>query len=230
MSILTMVLHRKLSWLILALPVLLGAQTCAPTEGSPDFGTLLRMRALRVGIAEYVADHGRFPDSLDELCPEPEVCRHFPPEGQPVDAWGNRVIYERSGGEYELRSIGRDKQPYTADDLVLSPAQEQRQITVAAGCYQIALPWWRQFPGERLLLDTVQVGPGLYRVEPTVSGSNGRWWAMGGDSVMVTWAHGPRVTDMMLHHTDSALVGRWAVSGETSRSRTRRVVATRIPC
>lgn len=224
-----MVSHRKQSWLILAFPVLLSAQTCAPTEGSAEFGTLLRMRALRVGIAE-VADRGRLPDSLDELCPQSEECRHFPPEGQPLDAWGNRVIYERDGGQYELRSMGRDGQPYTADDLVLSPAQEQRQIAAAAGCYQIAVPWWRQFPGDTLVLDTVQVGPGLYRVEPTVGGSEGRWWPMGGDSVMVTWAHGPRVTDMVFHHTDTALAGFWTASGDVSRSKTRRVVATRTPC
>lgn len=226
----TTIANRPLKLLTLVMPALLGAEMCAPADGSPELGTLLKMRELLVAIAEFEVSYERFPNTLDELCTDPESCSFSLNDEQFLDAWGNRLGYNLAKGQYELRSTGQDGAPYTPDDLILSPAQETRQLASASGCYLVALPLWESFPGDRLVLDTTQVHPGLYRASPSIGGRDGRWWPMGGDSLMVTWAHGPQVTDAVLHHTDTTLAGFWKASSEGFSSTDRHVTASRVPC
>lgn len=84
----------------------------------PDPGdrTWIRLHGLRMIVREFVREHGRLPELLRELMPEPGTewidYRY--------DGWGNPIRYVRKGQDFELVSAGADGVFGTKDDLVAS--------------------------------------------------------------------------------------------------------------
>jgi hypothetical protein len=64
--------------------------------------TLDYMEHVRTRVVQHRAKHGRPPASLTELDPQ---APHF------KDAWGNDLVYEVAGLNFELRSLGADGRP-----------------------------------------------------------------------------------------------------------------------
>ena len=76
--------------------------------------TQMNMRSIQQEILVYMSDHGRAPESLEQLPQRSRIIAQNP------DAWGTRIRYRRiSDQSFELISAGRDKEFNTQDDVVL---------------------------------------------------------------------------------------------------------------
>lgn len=96
----------------LLLPRLGGAQDKAKVrEAKIQIGQLVNALSL------YYSDCGRYPQALQGLLNKDDSCSNWGPEpyykakGQDTsikDPWGNDYVYEASGGEYTVKSLGKD--------------------------------------------------------------------------------------------------------------------------
>jgi hypothetical protein len=74
-------------------------------------------------IAEFACLRGRPPDSIAELraahvAEDRDSATNWLGDRVWQDAWERPILYQRRGQGYEVRSVGRDGRPGTADDLV----------------------------------------------------------------------------------------------------------------
>jgi len=95
---------------------LLALAGCSETHIEPDRSAMLRddLETLRAALARYEADHGRAPESLDEMVRPDAEGHHYLPGGTPMtfDPWGRRYEYELGpDGRPRVRSLGRDGVP-----------------------------------------------------------------------------------------------------------------------
>lgn len=188
-----------------------------------------RMAALRQVIAQYVQTRGQLPGTLQEICRD-GVPRPLMPASQDLqglrDGWGRPFVYRQIGGEYELRSLGADGEPETADDLVFRPSWERAWFLAASGCYTTDFARWPEFQGAVLVLDTVSVYPGAYVLEPSPYPYRGLWRAPARDSLVLEWAEVHSIARMWLRREGDALRG----LAERPGYRSRKIVATRTIC
>jgi general secretion pathway protein G len=101
---------------------ILATLVIARVVGRSDEARVKTTKALLVSVAGqldiFKLNHGRYPDSLDELMHAPSWLQDpktFPPEGYlrelPVDAWSNKLIYRKgtaANKPFELLSYGAD--------------------------------------------------------------------------------------------------------------------------
>lgn len=200
--------------------------TRAPTGAA----SIANMRMLGTAVEVFRSAEGQLPETLQEICTNSRACEHLVPEGM-VDEWRMPVRYSRNSSDYVLQSAGPDRRFDTADDLVVSTAYRREMVQRLAGCYAISVPWWNEFPGEKLLLRREPKGSDSYVLLPEVYGAAGAWRPISGDSVELTWIHGVAVTRMVLRGSpDGSLHGWWRAGGEYRSSRTRQVTAQRVAC
>jgi hypothetical protein len=76
--------------------------------------TYVRLSNLQFAVSRYVAERGDLPENLGEVLPQ------GPPAAFTRDAWDGEILFTVRGTDYELRSLGPDRQPNTPDDLVLT--------------------------------------------------------------------------------------------------------------
>ncbi len=71
-----------------------------------------KMANLKLPVLSYRNQHGKLPDSLDQLLEPSEKNMNEPyidNEGELNDAWGNRMLYEKlSSSKYDIISLGAD--------------------------------------------------------------------------------------------------------------------------
>lgn len=78
---------------------------------------------LKSGLETYRLEVGSYPSTLDALYEQPsdlaDPSKWMRVLKEPVkpDPWGNAYEYSLNGAEYELRSLGPDKQSGTEDDI-----------------------------------------------------------------------------------------------------------------
>ena len=80
---------------------------------NPDLRTWNRLWALRNWIRRYQTNHGALPERIEDFL--------TPGHGGldlEHDAWGNAIVYVRTGETFELRAIGKDGRRGTGDDMV----------------------------------------------------------------------------------------------------------------
>jgi general secretion pathway protein G len=94
------------------------------TEEAKRKATMATIQSIRLGIAEYEMDRGKFPESLGDLV-NGEV-HYLDQESVPVDAWGNEFRYNLKGDLVKVRSAGTDGVFDTEDDIE-TPGQEDRR-------------------------------------------------------------------------------------------------------
>jgi len=99
------------------------ADTIAPIgTGTELLLTRERLALIDDWIRAAIARDGEAPTSLDAVRPpEADAARYVPLDRFLRDGWGREIDYEsRPGTEtYELRSLGEDGTPNTADDVLL---------------------------------------------------------------------------------------------------------------
>lgn len=99
------------------------ADTLAPIgTGTELLLTRERLALIDDWIRAAIAREGKAPTSLDAIRPpEADAARYVPLDRFLRDGWGREIDYQaRPGTEfYELRSLGGDGTPNTADDVVL---------------------------------------------------------------------------------------------------------------
>ena len=96
----------------LLLPRLGGAQDKAKVrEAKIQMGQIIN------ALSMYYTDCGRYPQSLQGLTQADAGCSNWGPEpyyrsrtqgGEVTDPWGNPFVYEISGGQFVLKSLGKD--------------------------------------------------------------------------------------------------------------------------
>ncbi len=82
--------------------------------------TWTQIANIKVAIAQFELDLGRFPKNLDELVYEGDENWPGPymdSEEMPKDAWGGDYKMERRGKRVRVTSNGPDGEPGTEDDL-----------------------------------------------------------------------------------------------------------------
>ena len=79
----------------------------------------LLIKNVEIALKMYNMKHGgKYPDSLDVLTMAPDDDSDPLLEGEPVDPWGNELMYEKRGRKLPLiRSVGPDGEFDTDDDL-----------------------------------------------------------------------------------------------------------------
>lgn len=102
---------------------------------TPPIEDLKKVHRVVTGYFSVTKDASRFPiggnaDLAAALCGENPDREIYIPAGHPVfskdgllvDRWGSPlVVHPEAWTQLELRSAGPDRQPYTADDLLLAP-------------------------------------------------------------------------------------------------------------
>ena len=108
---------------------------------TPPIEDLKKIHHVITGYFSIAKDASRFPiggnaDLAAALRGENSNREAYLPAGHPVfskdglliDRWGTPlVVHPEAWSQLELRSAGPDRQPYTADDLLLAPAGFQRK-------------------------------------------------------------------------------------------------------
>ena len=95
----------------------------ANVVGQGDKAKIKATKAILSTVAQqldiFKMDHGRYPDSLEDLQTPPNYItktENWPQGGylreQPIDGWGNKLVYRRStsalGRQFDLLSYGAD--------------------------------------------------------------------------------------------------------------------------
>ncbi len=101
------------SMMALLLPRLTGAQDKAKIRE-----TKIHMGQVINALSFYYSDCGKYPDSLAGLTQADPGCSNWGPEpylkskatgGEIMDPWGGPYSYELNGGQFVLKSLGKDK-------------------------------------------------------------------------------------------------------------------------
>lgn len=99
------------------------ADTLAPIgAGTELLLTRERLALIDDWIRAAIARDGKAPASLDAVRPpDADAARYVPLDRFLRDGWGREIDYQSRPGTkfYELRSLGEDGTPNTADDVVL---------------------------------------------------------------------------------------------------------------
>lgn len=75
-----------------------------------------QMSRLNSHLSTFAKENGEYPNSLDQLnhpqgYGDPSIFRN----GQATDIWGTPFRYKRTGGDFQLKSLGRDGRPGGVD-------------------------------------------------------------------------------------------------------------------
>jgi len=102
---------------------LIATLVIAQVMGQSDKARIRMTKALMTSVSQQIGifklDHGRYPESLDDLITAPSYVKpeKYPQEGYlkeyPLDGWDAKLIYRRGSGTgkpYELISYGADGQ------------------------------------------------------------------------------------------------------------------------
>ncbi|MES3036325.1 MAG: type II secretion system major pseudopilin GspG, partial [Bdellovibrionota bacterium] len=72
----------------------------------------IQMGQLTNALSMYYTDCGKYPGSLEGLKKQDGNCSNWGPEAyyknKLVDPWKHEFVYEGSGGDFTLKSLGRD--------------------------------------------------------------------------------------------------------------------------
>lgn len=64
-------------------------------------------------LSMYYTDCGSYPSSLEGLVKATDSCKNWGPEPymkkSPVDPWGTPFVYSLDGGNFNIKSLGKDK-------------------------------------------------------------------------------------------------------------------------
>jgi tRNA A-37 threonylcarbamoyl transferase component Bud32 len=99
-----------------------GVEMVERIDGDEEYLSFLAtmdiLERLRSGLTDFRAEKTEIPASLLEVANESRVVVNFSVDesGNPLDGWGNPLLYESTSGE--LRSAGIDRAFHTSDDLV----------------------------------------------------------------------------------------------------------------
>ena len=109
--------HMKLTnkvmakWVLILLGMTLGIECFDSIRRPID----VQMEIIKMAIANYIAQEGTCPVSLDTLVQK----RYFWEEKYLVDPWGEAIGHEYSGDEnFVVWSLGPDKKSMTKDDII----------------------------------------------------------------------------------------------------------------
>ena len=228
-------MKRTLAILALILPLAVACQTRSGTLVRRFPLTSYTFSELRAGIAHHAQTSGTLPDSLGALCSAPgPACPWRNPGVEILDGWGRRIAYRRLDGEFELRSWGADGVEASADDIVFRPSVERATVTRLAGCYRVALPWWKDYPEDWLELLPDSTGIGEFHLWPDEFGffRMASWQPISPDSIVVSWVSQHYSREFHLRVFPDSLVGVASqgvgfARGREPAFRRRRVVAHR---
>jgi hypothetical protein len=197
------------------------ALSVCPCVGQSRRDTLIdveaQVRALYGVVLDYRANRGAWPSTLNEACDEYPSPR-CPPLGIddtiPVDSWGLPIYYTRKADGFEIRSLGPDRRPGTADDLAITYPDDRFLARRIAGCYRPMVGWWKTSPGV-IRLDTLSGTlfdySGGYLVQtalPRGAGRQTEWFPTSPDSISLQWADGTQVRMLRLKVSGDTLRGR----------------------
>lgn len=96
----------------LLLPRIGGAQDKAKVKEAR-----IQMGQIINALTMYYSDCGRYPQSIQGLTQQDPSCSNWGPEpyyrgqgqsGEVLDPWGNPYVYELNGGQFTLKSLGKD--------------------------------------------------------------------------------------------------------------------------
>ncbi len=208
---------------LLMVTALVADGACGLRAQSKGEVTTVKLRQIHGALLEFRAGAGHLPDSLNMVCErDSRLCELEPFDMWRRDGWGRPITYVRRDGEFELSSTGRDGVAGTDDDVVLSSVTERSQVHKVAGCYKLQLPWWNEFPGNLVILDTLPLGSG-YVLSPDAGPYIGRWVLQGPNGVRLSWIRADQSVTLVLRQHGDSLLG--AVVGKN-----RRVAGARIGC
>jgi general secretion pathway protein G len=75
--------------------------------------TKIAISELGKNLDLFYADCGYYPTQMDDLVTAPADCSNWGPEPYlkkiPRDAWNNEFVYESSGSDYVIKSLGADR-------------------------------------------------------------------------------------------------------------------------
>lgn len=211
-----------------AVALLLAQERCALASG-PEMKSMIAVHRSFAAVARFRDSLGYLPAQALDICrTNPWWCQRDS-TGFLEDGWGRAVSFSRSGTGYEIRSLGPDGAPHTADDIFLASEQERGLIRHLRGCYQLVRPP-PGFESARFVLDTVAAGPAEYELRPTQGHRRAVWYPMPGRSVWLEWSTTPSGILVILQARNDSLVGTSVELSDFAPQRRHRVVASRISC
>ncbi len=71
------------------------------------------LKNVKIALELYRQEFGEYPKTLDELL----IRKGITEKSIIEDAWGRDYHYTKIEDSYELFSVGRDRKPYTGDDI-----------------------------------------------------------------------------------------------------------------
>ncbi len=92
------------------------------------------IKNVEIALKMYCLKHGKYPDSLDVLTQAPDDDSDPLLVGEPVDPWGNELMYEKRGRKLPIiRSAGPDGELGTDDDLTNQDVVKPRESSARKG-------------------------------------------------------------------------------------------------
>jgi hypothetical protein len=198
----------------IGLAAFLALSGCGVHRQTPGEVTAAKLQQMHGALLEFRALQGHLPDSLELVCRrDSRLCELASRESWKTDGWGRAFSYVRSDEEFELHSAGADGLAGTPDDMAISSLMERSRVRAIAGCYATSRSWWKELPGNLILLDTVPRGSG-YALLPDAGSYVGRWVPEGTDSVRLAWIFADQSMTLVVRHHADSLVGR-ALNGRS---------------
>ncbi len=144
------------------LVLLLSAQECPRVPEPNDLKELRSIAGVRRGLATFVKTTGTYPDRLEDLCPNGPPCEYLNSGANLLDPWGTPLVYSQTSKDFEIRSAGRDRRAYSADDRVFTFSGERAGVQDLGGCYEVEEPaWW----SDTLRFESAEISAGgAYRL------------------------------------------------------------------
>lgn len=71
------------------------------------------LKNMKIALELYKKEYGEYPNSLSEFLER----KGIKDKSLIQDAWGRPYFYTRRDSNYEIFSVGRDKKPFTKDDV-----------------------------------------------------------------------------------------------------------------
>ena len=209
------------------------ALACPISTSRPEIVTEDRIRHAWAAASDFRRAHSRWPD-FHEICRSGRgdaTCRWLPIDSSFTDGWGRPLTLVTVDQRLAISSVGADGKENTADDILFTPEIEAQRVAAAAGCYEVNFAWWRDFPGSRLVLDTLAKALGAYTAQPEVPPFRAPRWRpvyrpFSQDSIEVSWPRIERGIGLQLRVFPDSLTGA-APGGEFRRDH---IVARRVPC
>ncbi len=176
---------------------------CSPrlqyTAPLPELQTEHVVNVMRMLVDSFMRIERKWPTSLKEACvrlrPSHALhshCAYWLGDTIPLDGWRSPLRYDATGNTVSIRSAGADGRLGTSDDMGFDSDLERARVAAAAGCYRVDFRLWKEFPGDRMRLDTLYHAGGAYRAAPEIEPYFIPLWLpspypSGRDSVYVIW-------------------------------------------